>query len=129
MSRDSLRAGWSLAIGIRVMESKATFKYVRKGPRKVRRVVDLVRGKDVQAALDLLKFDKRSQARDVEKLIRSALANASTKGGVRVDTLYVKSIMVHQGPILKRWMPRARGAASPIHKKMSHMTVTLDERI
>lgn len=111
------------------MESKATFKYVRRGPRKVRRVADLVRGRDVQAALDLLKFEKRGPARDVEKLIRSALASASTKGGVRVDSLYVKKIMVHQGPILKRWMSRARGAASQIHKKMSHMTVILDERI
>lgn len=92
-------------------------------------VAHLVRGKGVQAALDLLKFQKRVSAKDVSKLIRSAAANATQKGGVRTDKLYVKSIVVNKGPVLKRWSPRARGSSSMIQKGMSHITVVLDERI
>ena len=92
-------------------------------------VAHLVRGKDVQAALDLLKFQRRVSAKDVSKLIRSAAANATQKGGVRADRLYVKTIVVNQGPVLKRWSARARGSSSVIHKPMSHITVILDERI
>ena len=108
---------------------KATFKYIRKGPRKLRPIVDLVRGVQVQKALDILKFQKQPPARDVGKLIRSAMANADRKGGINLDALYVKDIQVNQGPIMKRFMPRARGSASKIMKKMSHMTVVLGEKI
>lgn len=111
------------------MEASATFKYIRVGPRKLRRIVDQVRGQEVQKALDLLKFDRKPAARDVSKLIRSALANADQKGGFKLDALYIKKIQVDQGPILKRWIPRARGSASSIHKKMSHITVVLEEKI
>ena len=111
------------------MEVKATFKFIRKGPRKLRWVVDQVRGKNVQDALDLLKFDRKNGAGDVGKLIRSAVANATQKGGVKVDALYVKRIMVDQAAIMKRFTPRARGSASAIQKKLSHITVVLEERI
>lgn len=111
------------------MESKAIFKQVRIGPRKARRVADMVRGKDVQKALDILKFDRHMIAKDFGKLIKSAVSNAMQKGGVRPDTLYVKTIMVDQAAIMKRFMPRARGSASQIQKKLSHITVVLGERL
>ena len=111
------------------MEATATFKYLRVAPRKLRLIVDQVRGKNVQKALDLLKFDRKTAARDVSKLLRSAVANADQKGGIKLEALYVKDIQVNQAPILKRWLPRARGSASSIHKKMSHMKVVLGERI
>lgn len=111
------------------MEVTAKFKFIRRGPRKLRLVVDQVRGKPVQEALDLLKFDTKNGALEVSKLIRSAVANASQKGGVKLNSLYVKKIMVDQGAIMKRFTPRARGSASAIQKKMSHITVVLEERI
>lgn len=111
------------------MESKATFKHVRIGPRKARRVVDMVRGKGVEQALDLLRFDKHAIAKDVGKLIKSAVSNAMQKGGVRPDTLFVKTIMVNQAAIMKRFMPRAKGSASAIQKKLSHITIVLGERL
>jgi len=111
------------------MESTATFKYIRRGPRKLRSVVDMIRGKSVQEALDILKFDRKTGALDVSKLIQSAVANAGQKKGINVDLLYVKTIMVNQASIMKRFMPRARGSADQIQKKLSHMTVILDERV
>ena len=111
------------------MESTATFKYVRMAPRKVRLLADLVRGKNVRHALDLLQFSRKTAAQDMGKLIRSAVANANQKGGVRTETLYVKKVMVNPGPIMKRFMPRAKGSASAIQKKMSHLVVVLEERV
>lgn len=111
------------------MEARATFKYLRRSPQKLRRIVDQVRGRNVQKALDTLKFDRKPAARDVDKLIRSAVANADQKGSINVDALYVKDIQVSQAPTLKRWMTRARGSASSINKRASHLTVVLDERI
>lgn len=111
------------------MAARATFKYLRVSPRKMHRVVNLVRGKDVDKALQLLTYEKKVSARDVIKLIKSAVANAGQKGGMRTDILFIKEIMVNQGPMLKRWLPRARGSASRIQKKMSHVTVVLEERI
>lgn len=111
------------------MEAKAVFKYIRKSPRKLRLIVDSVRGLHAQAALDQLKFNRKPDALIVHKVIQSAVANASLKQGVRVDKLYVKAIMVEQAPTMKRWMPRAKGSASPILKRMSHLRVILDERL
>jgi large subunit ribosomal protein L22 len=111
------------------MESTATFKHLRITPRKLRRVVDLVRGKPVQQALDILQFDRKAASTDIIKLLKSAVANANQKGGVRLDSLYVKTIMVNPGPIMKRFTPRARGSASAIQKKTSHVTVVLDAAI
>lgn len=83
------------------MESKATFKHIRIAPPKLRKVINTVRGKDVQKALDILTFERQAGAVNVKKIIRSALSSATEKGGVRVDKLYVKEITVDQGPTLK----------------------------
>ena len=109
------------------MESKAHLRDFRMAPRKVALVADLVRGKPVGSALNILKFTLKAAAKPVAKLIRSAVANATdlSKGEVDVDALYVKTISVDQGPTLKRFMPRAMGRATPIHKKSSHVHVVL----
>ncbi len=109
-------------------EVKAKISYLRVAPRKVRLVCDLVRGKKVQEALDILRFTKRGCSIDLLKLIQSAVANANVKGGIDVDNLVVHRLTVDQGPSLKRWLPRARGMATPILKKTSHVTVTLVEK-
>jgi large subunit ribosomal protein L22 len=111
------------------MESKAHLRYLRMAPRKVSVVADLIRGKSAGEALNILKFTRRAAAKPVAKLIASAVANATdlSKGQVDVDTLVVKSISVDQGPTAKRFMPRAMGRATPIHKKTSHVHVVLAE--
>ena len=109
------------------MESTAHLRHLRMAPRKVSLVAALVRGKNDEAALNILRFTSRAAARPVEKLIKSAVANATdlSKGQVDVDTLYVKSIHVDQGPTQRRFMPRAMGRASRINKKSSHVHVVL----
>jgi len=109
------------------MEVSAKLRHLRMAPRKVRLVADSVRGKPVQEAVDQLQFMKRAAARPLGKLIRSAISNADQKGGIDVDTLYIKKVTVDQGPTLKRWLPRARGRADRIQKKTSHVTIILDE--
>ena len=109
-------------------EAKAKISYLRVAPRKARLVCDLVRGVKVQKALDILRFTKRGCSRDILKLILSAVANANVKGGFDVDNLYVHRLTVDQGPILKRWLARARGMATPIQKKTSHISVVLTEK-
>lgn len=108
---------------------QARLRYLRVAPRKVRLVADLVRGLKVQEAIDQLTFTKKSAALDIGKLLRSAVSNADQKGGIDVDNLVVKSIWVDQGPTLRRSLPRARGSASRINKKTSHITVVLEEKI
>jgi large subunit ribosomal protein L22 len=109
------------------MESKAHLRHLRMAPRKVSVVAELVRGKNAGAALNILKFTKRAAAKPVAKLIKSAIANATdlSKGEVDVDTLFVKTISVDQGPTARRYMPRAMGRASRINKKTSHVHVVL----
>lgn len=107
---------------------RAKISHLRVAPRKARLVCDLVRGKKVDQALDILRFTKRGCSRDILKLIQSAVANANYKGGVDVDNLYVHRITVDQATILKRSLPRARGMATPIQKKTSHITVILSEK-
>jgi large subunit ribosomal protein L22 len=98
-------------------------------PRKVALVASLIRGKPVGAALNILRFTKRAAAKPVAKLIQSAVANATdrSKGQVDVDSLYIKTISVDQGPTARRYLARAMGRASPIHKKSSHIHVILAE--
>lgn len=96
-------------------------------PRKARLVVNLVRGKLVQSAIDSLKFLPKKGAPIVAKLIQSALANASSKPAVDVDRLFVKDIFVGEGPAMKRFLPRAQGRATQVKKRTSHITVTLEE--
>jgi large subunit ribosomal protein L22 len=113
------------------MEATAHLRFLRMAPRKVSLVAALVRGKPVGAALNILKFTKRAAAEPVAKLIKSAVANATdlSKGSVDVDALIIKSIWADQGPIARRFLPRAMGRATPVHKKSSHLHVVLtDER-
>lgn len=111
------------------MESTATAKYIRITPRKVRLVSDLVRGKSLNEALTILKFSSRKRtAKTLSTLLESAMANAEQKGRVDVDNLYVKSLLVNQGPTLKRYASRAKGQGMRILKKTSHITVVLEER-
>ncbi len=102
---------------------KAFLKNYRQSPRKVRLIADLVRGKEVDKALQTLTFVNKRAALPVEKLIRSAVANAKQSGETR--TLVVRSIAVDKGVVQKRFMPRARGAAARINKRSSHITLEL----
>ncbi len=110
------------------MEARAKLRHVRLSPRKARLVVDMVRGKQVQEALNLLRFSPQKAAGIVSGVVNSAVANAEQKGAGDVDRLFIKSIFVDQGPVLKRFMPRAQGRATKIRKPTSHITVILDEK-
>lgn len=107
---------------------QAKLRYLRVAPRKVRLVADCVRGLPVQQALDFLTFARKSAAQDLSKLIRSAVANADQKGGIDVDNLVIRTVLVDQGPIIRRFLARARGSASRINKKTTHITVVLEEK-
>jgi large subunit ribosomal protein L22 len=110
------------------MEASAKLSFVRLSPQKARLVIDMVRGKGVQEALNILKFSPQRAAEIVAKLMSSAVANAEQKGVGDVDRLFVKSIFVDQGPVLRRFMPKGRGSASRIRKPTSHITVVLAEQ-
>jgi|SRR6056297_2603655 len=108
------------------METQAKLKNARLSPRKARLVVDMVRGKGIQEALNTLQFSPQKTAPVLSKLLKSAVANAEQKGVADVDQLFVKTVMVDQGPVLRRFMPRAQGRATRIRKPTSHITVVLD---
>ena len=110
------------------MEAKAIARYVRVSPRKARVVVDLIRGKSVPAAREILAFTNRGCAEIVEKTLNSAVANAENLPHVRPEQLVVKTTYVDEGPTLKRIRPRAKGSASPIRKRTSHITVIVAPR-
>lgn len=103
---------------------KAVLKNYRQSPRKVRLVADLVRGKKVKDALNTLRFVDKRASEPFAKVIKSALANATDKG-LNADTLKITKVTVDKGPTYKRMMPRARGSASRINKRNSHITVEL----
>ena len=107
--------------------SKAKLSHTRVSPQKARLVVDMIRGKQVEQALDILENSDKKTAPMLKKLLLSAVANASDRSGVDVDELYVKRIWVDEGRTLHRIMPRARGSANPIKKRHSSITVLLDE--
>ena len=109
------------------MEAKAVARNIRISPQKARLVADLVRGKDVELAINTLRFMPKKGARIIRKLVESALANAGQNEAIDVDTLYVKTIFVDGGPTLKRIQPRSMGRANRILKRSSHITVVLDE--
>mgnify|MGYP000897394980 FL=1 len=109
-------------------EVKATAKYIRIAPRKVRIVMNLVRGKSVADALAILKFTPKIGADAVEKGLRSAIANAENNFDMDVDRLFISSAFVDQGPTLKRIHPRSRGQAFKILKHTSHITVAVNEK-
>jgi large subunit ribosomal protein L22 len=108
------------------MEAKATAKYVRVTPRKANQVLELIRGKDVESAQRILQFTPKYGARVAEKVLRSAVANAVDRDNqVDVAGLIVHSAVVGRGSILKRWLPRAQGRATPILKRTCHITITV----
>lgn len=115
------------------IESKAVLRYAKVSAQKARLVVDLVRGMDVPDAIETLTFTRKKSASMVRKLIESAVANAEVKAGgsqdaLDIDALFVKTIMVDEGPSLRRFRPRAQGRATPVLKKTSHITVVLGVR-
>ncbi len=107
------------------MEAKAVLRFVRVAPRKARLVVDLIRGKRAAEALTILKFTPRHAARVIEKVLKSAVANASQKEMGDVDDLWVSRALVDGGPVMKRMQPRAMGRANIIRKRTSHITLFL----
>ena len=110
------------------MEAKAVAKYIRIAPRKVRVVMNLIRGKNVADAFAILKFTPKAGADVIEKVLKSAVANAENNFDMNVDKLHISSAYVDQGPTLKRIHPRSRGQAFSILKRTSHVTVVVAER-
>ncbi len=109
------------------MQAKAIARTIRIAPRKVRLVLDLVRGKEVSEALAILKLTNKRTSPVVEKLIKSAVANAEHNYDMDIDRLFVSEIFADEGPTLKRFRPRAKGSASRINKRTSHISVVLEE--
>lgn len=112
---------------------RAFQRTTRQSPYKMRLVIDQIRGKGVNDALALLRFSKKHAARQIEKVLNSAVANAEYKGResnepVDVDTLYVKHAVINEGPKLKRFTPAAMGRATPIQKRTSHVEIVLGPR-
>ena len=110
------------------MEAKAIAKNVRIAPRKARVVKDIIRGKSVADAFAILKFTPKVGAEIIEKVLKSAVANAENNFDMNVDNLYVSTCVVDQGPTMKRIHPRSRGQAFKILKRTSHITVAVEER-
>ena len=106
----------------------ATAKYIRISSRKVKIVIDLIRGKDVTEAEAILMYTPKAASEPTLKLLRSAIANAENNLDMSRDTLYVAEVFANQGPTLRRYRPRSRGSASRIRKRTSHITIILDEK-
>ena len=112
------------------MEATATLRYLKASPQKVRLVADLVRGKKVDEALSILRFTRKSCAKDLEKLLRSAIANAENKEtSVDTDDLVVSKIYVNEGPREKRVQPAPMGRAYRIKKRKAHVTVHVSDEV
>ena len=109
------------------MEVKAYAKNIRMSPRKVRLVIDVIRGMDVARAAAQLRFLKKDAALPVLKLLNSAVANADHNFQIAPETLFVKTIMADGGPVIHRWTPKAFGRSAPIRKRTSHITIVLDQ--
>lgn len=110
------------------MEAKAIAKTVRIAPRKARLVADLIRGKSVVDAVVTLAHTNKAACPIIDKVVKSAVANAVNNHSMNEETLYVKEIMINEGPTLKRFRPRAKGSASPILKRTSHISVVIAEK-
>ena len=108
--------------------ASATLKYARISSRKVKIVADLIRGKDVDEALAIVKFTPKAASEIVEKLLKSAIANAENNHGMKSNKLYVAEIYANQGTTLRRIRPAAKGSAVRIRKRTSHITIVLKER-
>ncbi len=107
------------------MAWKAKHRFARMAPRKIRMIVDMIRGMAVDDALDVLKFTPHRAAVLVRKTLASAVANAD-EGEADVEALYVEAAMVDEAPTIKRWMPKDRGRIFPIHKRNSHITIVVE---
>ncbi len=110
------------------MESRASLKYARISARKVQIVIDLIRGKSVDEALAILKFTPKAASPLVEKVLKSAIANAENNHNMKADKLYVAEIYANQGPTMKRIRAATQGRANRIRKRTSHIEVVLKER-
>ena len=116
---------------LQVVEEKkavATLKYARISSRKVKIVADLIRGKNAEDALAIVKFTPKASSEIIEKLLKSAMANAENNHGMNVCNLYVAEIYANQGPTFRRIRPAAKGSAVRIRKRTSHITIVLKER-
>ena len=111
-----------------VKEARATLKFARISARKVKIVADLVRGKDVDEALAIMKFTPKASSEVLEKLLKSAIANAENNHEMKHENLYVAEVFANQGPTLKRIRPAAKGSAVRIRKRTSHITIVLKEK-
>ena len=111
-----------------VKEARATLKFARISSRKVKIVADLIRGKDVDEALAIMKFTPKASSEVLEKLLKSAIANAENNHDMKHENLYVAEIFANQGPTLKRIRPAAKGSAVRIRKRTSHITIVLKEK-
>jgi large subunit ribosomal protein L22 len=111
------------------METRATAKYVRGSPQKAKLVVDLIRGRNVSEALAILRFTKKRASKEVEKVLKSAIANAEQKeAGADVDRLIVSRAYVNEGPRMKRLRPAPMGRAYRIQRPMSHITIHVSDK-
>ena len=111
-----------------ITAAKASAQTVRIAARKVRLVVDLIRGKSIGEAISILKFTPRGASPVVEKVLMSAVANAENNFDLDVENLVVSEAFVNEGPTMKRFRPRAKGSASPILKRTSHITIVVSEK-
>ena len=111
-----------------VPQAVATLKYARISSRKVKIVADLIKGKDINEALAILKYTPKASSEIIEKLLKSAIANAENNHHMAHEKLYVADIFANQGPTLKRIRPAAKGSAVRIRKRTSHITIVLKER-
>ena len=112
----------------KIQEAVATLKFARISQRKVKIVADLIRGKDVNEALSIVKFTPKASSEIIEKLLKSAIANAENNHNMDSKNLYVAEIYANQGPTLKRIRPAAKGSAVRIRKRTSHITIVLREK-
>ncbi len=112
-----------------IPEAKATLRFARISSRKVKIVADLIRGKNVDEALAIVKFTPKASSEIIEKLLKSAIANAENNHNMKQNNLYVAEIYANQGPTLKRIRPAAKGSAVRIRKRTSHITIVLRERV
>jgi large subunit ribosomal protein L22 len=115
------------------MEARAIQRTARQSPYKMRLVIDQIRGKGVNEALALLKFSKKHAAKQIEKVLNSAVANVEqaarqANAAIDVDTLYIKLAVINEGQKLKRWTPAAMGRATPIHKRTSHVEIVVADK-
>jgi large subunit ribosomal protein L22 len=111
------------------MEVRATARYIRGSPQKIRLVVDLIRGKNVSEALTILRFTKKRASKNVEKVLKSAIANAEQKvEGTDVDSLVVSQAYVNEGPRMKRMRPAPMGRAYRIQRRMSHISIHVSDK-